>query len=117
MAALRPLVKPKVVKKRTKKVIRHHSHRCVKIKHNWEKPRDTDNRGNNKKTKHMSPSGFRKLLVHSVKELEVLPMPNRSYCAEISHGVSSKNHKASVERAASQPSASQILMPAAQQRK
>jgi ribosomal protein L32E len=50
--------------------------------------------GSNKKTKHMLPSGFRKLLVHNVKELEVLLMCNKSYCAEIAHNVSSKNRKA-----------------------
>uniref|UniRef100_A0A8C5L954 60S ribosomal protein L32 n=1 Tax=Jaculus jaculus TaxID=51337 RepID=A0A8C5L954_JACJA len=87
MAALRPLVKPKIVKKRTKKFIRHQSDRYVKIK-------------SNKKTKHMLPSGFRKFLVHNVKELEVLLMCNKSYCAEIAHNVSSKNRKAIVERAA-----------------
>ncbi|XP_069912586.1 large ribosomal subunit protein eL32-like [Oryctolagus cuniculus] len=113
MAALRPLVKPKIVKKRTKKFIRHQSDRYVKIK--W-KPRGIDNRvrrrfkgqtlmpiigyGSNKKTKHMLPSGFRKFLVHNVKELEVLLMCDKSYCAEIAHNVSSKNRKAIVERAA-----------------
>ncbi|MBZ3872955.1 60S ribosomal protein L32 [Sciurus carolinensis] len=88
----------------------------VKIKRNWRKPRGIDNRvprrfmgqilmpnigyGNNKKTKHMLPSGFRKFLVHNVKELEVLLLCNKSYCAEIAHNVSSKNRKAIVERAA-----------------
>ncbi|XP_032252879.1 60S ribosomal protein L32-like [Phoca vitulina] len=109
MAALRPLVKPKIVKKRTKKFIRHQSDRYAKIKRNWQKPRGIDNRvrrrfnigyGSNKKTKHMLPSGFRKFLVHNVKELEVLLMCNKSYCAEIAHDVSSKNCKAIVERAA-----------------
>ncbi|XP_007447709.1 PREDICTED: 60S ribosomal protein L32-like [Lipotes vexillifer] len=118
MAALRPLVKHKIVKKRTKKFIRHQSDRYlkVKIKRNWRKPRGVDNRvrrrfkgqilmpnigyGSNKKTKHMLPSGFWKFLVHNVKELEVLLMCNKSYCAEIVHNVSSKNHKAIVERAA-----------------
>ncbi|EPQ12377.1 60S ribosomal protein L32 [Myotis brandtii] len=115
MAALRPLMKPKIVKKRTKKFIRHQSDRYVKIKWNWRKPRGTDNRvrrrlkgqilmpntgyGSHKKTKHMLPSGFRKFLVHNVKELEVLLMRNKSYCAEIAH-ISSKNRKAIVERAA-----------------
>ncbi|KAK2103802.1 60S ribosomal protein L32 [Saguinus oedipus] len=116
MAALRRLVKPKIVKKRTKKFIWHQSDRYVKIKRNWRKPRGTDNTvrrrfkgqilmpiigyANNKKTKHMLPSGFRKFLVHHVKELEVLLMCKKSYCAEIADNVSSKNPKAIVERAA-----------------
>ncbi|XP_006886877.1 PREDICTED: 60S ribosomal protein L32-like [Elephantulus edwardii] len=113
MAALRLRVTPKIVKKRTKKFIRHQSDHYVKIKLNWSKPRGIDNRvrrrfksqilmpkigyESNKKTKHMLPSGFRKCLVHNV---EVLLMCNKSYCAEIAHNVSSKNHKAIVKRAA-----------------
>ncbi|XP_058570317.1 large ribosomal subunit protein eL32-like [Neofelis nebulosa] len=116
MAALRPLVKPKIIKKWTEKFIRHQQDRYVNIKCNWWKPRGIDNwvnkrfkgqtltpnsgYGSNKKTKHMLPSGFRKFLVHNVTELEVLLVLNRSSCAEVAHHVSSKNHKASVERAA-----------------
>ncbi|XP_006895193.1 PREDICTED: 60S ribosomal protein L32-like [Elephantulus edwardii] len=116
MAALRPLVKPKIVKKRIKKFILHQSDRYVKIKRNWRKPRGIDNRvrrrfkgqilmpsigyGSNKKTKCMLPSGFSKFLAHNIKELEVLLMCNKSYCAKIAHNVSSKNRKAIVEKAA-----------------
>uniref|UniRef100_A0A672HQT5 60S ribosomal protein L32 n=1 Tax=Salarias fasciatus TaxID=181472 RepID=A0A672HQT5_SALFA len=130
MAALRPLTKPKIVKKRTKKFIRHQSDRYVKIavrdnlmivycvfqQKNWRKPRGIDNRvrrrfkgqmlmpnigyGSNKKTKYMLPNGFKKFLVHNVKELEVLMMSNKTHCAEIAHNVSSKNRKVIVERAA-----------------
>ena len=116
MAALRPLVKHKIVKKRTKKFIQHQSDWYVKIKRNWQKPRGIDNRvrtrfkgqilmpnigyRSNKKTKHMLPSGFCKFLVHKVKEPEVLPMCDRSYCADIACNVSSENCRAIVERAA-----------------
>uniref|UniRef100_A0A8C7TA68 60S ribosomal protein L32 n=1 Tax=Oncorhynchus mykiss TaxID=8022 RepID=A0A8C7TA68_ONCMY len=126
MAALRPLKRPKIVKKRVKKFIRHQSDRYVKVKNgavcvnaalqNWRKPRGIDNRvrrrfkgqmlmpnigyGSNKKTKHMLPSGFRKFLVHNIKELEVLMMSNKTHAAEIAHNVSSKNRKLIVERAA-----------------
>ena len=44
MAALRPLVKPKIVKNRTKKLIQNQSDQYVKIKCNWQKPRGLDNR-------------------------------------------------------------------------
>ncbi|XP_053757957.1 60S ribosomal protein L32-like [Panthera pardus] len=72
MATLRPLMKEKIVKK---------------------------SYGSNKKTKRMLPRGFQKFLVHNIKELEVLLMCSKSYCAGISHNISSKNHKATVERA------------------
>nr|XP_046169183.1 60S ribosomal protein L32-like [Oncorhynchus gorbuscha] len=116
MPALRPLKRPKIVKKRVKKFIRHQSDRYVKVKQNWRKPRGIDNRvrrrfkgqmlmpnigyGSNKKTKHMLPSGFRKFLVHNIRELEVLMMSNKTHAAEIAHNVSSKNRKLIVERAA-----------------
>jgi len=116
MTAIRPLVKGRVEKKRAKKFIRHQSDRYHKIKPSWRKPKGIDNRvrrrykgqykmpnigyGTNKKTKHVCPDGFKKFVVHNVKELEVLLMMNRTFSAEIAHAVSSKKRKAIVERAA-----------------
>ena len=112
---IRPAYRPKIVKKRTKRFIRHQSDRYGKLKQSWRKPKGIDNRvrrrfkgqylmpnigyGSNASTRHMMPSGFKKFLVHNVKELEVLMMQNRVYCAEIAHGVSSKKRRDIVERA------------------
>merc|ERR1711915_293928 len=106
--AVRPLGK-------TKKFIRHQSDRYVKLRPNWRKPKGIDNRvrrkfkgqflmpsigyGTNKKTRHICPDGFKKFLVHNVKELEILMMQNRIFSAEIAHSVSSKKRKDIVERA------------------
>merc|ERR1712168_145880 len=97
--AIRPLVKVDVVKKRTKKFIRHQSDRYGKVKSNWRKPKGIDNRvrrrfkgqykmpnigyGTWKNCKHVCPDGFKKFLVHNVRELEVLLMQNRTFAAEI----------------------------------
>jgi large subunit ribosomal protein L32e len=56
--------------------------------------------GTNKKEKHMLPHGFQQFLVYNLKELEVLLMCNESYCSEIVHRVSYKNHKVMVKRIA-----------------
>jgi len=80
---LRPLVKGKILKKRTKKFIRHQSDRYIRLRPNWRKPRGIDNRvrrrfkgvyimpsigyGSDKRTRHMRPDGFRPFLVNNVK--------------------------------------------------
>ncbi|XP_045667556.1 60S ribosomal protein L32-like [Ursus americanus] len=111
LATLRPLAKPKTVKKRTKRFIWHQSDRYVKIKSNRWKPSRVHRRikgqilmpsigyGSNKRTKHVLSSGFQKFLVHNVKELEELLMCSKPYCAEIAQNVSFKNRKTIVERA------------------
>ena len=48
----------------------------------------------------MLPSGFWTSLVHNFRELDTLLMHHKSYCVETVPSVSSKNCKASVERAA-----------------
>ena len=81
--AITPASRPKIVKKRTKKFIRHQSDRYSKLKRNWRKPKGIDNRvrrkfkgmylmpnigyGSAKETRHMLPTGFRKVLVHNIK--------------------------------------------------
>merc|ERR1712156_379667 len=113
--AITPASKPKIVKKRTKKFTRHQSDRYNKLSRNWRKPKGIDNRvrrrfkgmyvmpnigfGSAKNTRHMLPTGFRKVFVHNVKELEVLMMQNKKFCAEIAHGVSAPKRKELVERA------------------
>ncbi|ORX90234.1 60S ribosomal protein L32 [Basidiobolus meristosporus CBS 931.73] len=107
--------KVSIVKKRTKPFKRHQSDRYKTVKESWRKPKGIDNRvrrrfkgqipmpkigyGSNQKTRHLMPNGFKKFVVSSVKELEVLLMQNRTYAAEIAHNVSSKNRISIVERA------------------
>ncbi|XP_046948210.1 60S ribosomal protein L32-like [Lynx rufus] len=85
MATLRPLVKPKIIKKRTKKFIQHQSEiQYVKTKCNWKKPRDISNTVHRRFNDQISMSnigygnkkvmysGFQKFLVHNIKELKAL---------------------------------------------
>jgi ribosomal protein L32E len=81
--AITPAAKPKIVKKRTKKFTRHQSDRYIKLTRSWRKPKGIDNRvrrrfkgqylmpnigyGSAKVSKHMLPTGFRKVLVHNIK--------------------------------------------------
>eukprot|EP00178_Gracilaria_changii_P000360 TRINITY_DN10438_c0_g2_i1.p2 TRINITY_DN10438_c0_g2~~TRINITY_DN10438_c0_g2_i1.p2 ORF type:complete len:124 (+),score=29.66 TRINITY_DN10438_c0_g2_i1:47-373(+) len=81
----------------------------------WRKPKGIDSRvrrrfkgqvlmvkigyGNNKKTRHVLPNGFRKFTVNNVKDLQLLMMHNRRYGAEIASAVSVRKRQQIVERA------------------
>ncbi|KAL5972885.1 60S ribosomal protein L32-1 [Asimina triloba] len=113
-----PLLTKKIVKKRAKKFKRPLSDRKISVEPNWRRPRGIDSRvrrkykgctlmpnvgyGSDKKTRHYLPNRFKKFVVHihNVSELELLMMHNRTYCAEITHNVSTRKRKAIVERAA-----------------
>ncbi|GMI26502.1 hypothetical protein TeGR_g6962 [Tetraparma gracilis] len=121
MAKITSLNTKTVVKKRTKKFMRHQSdqvtwmRRLSGSKGSWRKPHGIDSRirrkfkgtiphpsvgyGSDRKTRNVMPNGFKKVLVNNVAELEMLLMHNRRYCGEVAHAVSSKGRKAIVERA------------------
>jgi large subunit ribosomal protein L32e len=116
MAPVTPLVKAKIVKKRTKSFERHQHQQFVRIgRSSWRKSKGIDSRvrrrfkgtipqpsigyGSDKKTRNLLPSGFLKFVVHNPKELEMLLMHNKKYAAEIAHSVSSRVRKLIIERA------------------
>ncbi|KAK3940344.1 hypothetical protein QBC46DRAFT_364128 [Diplogelasinospora grovesii] len=104
-----------IVKKRTKRFMRHQSDRFKCLDASWRKPKGIDNRvrrrfkgnlampsigyGSNKKTKHMMPSGHKAFLVSNVRDVELLLMHNKTYAAEIAHNVSSRKRIDIIARA------------------
>ena len=44
-----------------------------------------------KSTRHMLRSGFRKLLIRNEKDIELLLMNNRSFAGEIAQNISARN--------------------------
>merc|ERR1711862_657605 len=112
----KPLIKRKIVKKKTNTFKRHQSDRYDKLDENWRKPKGIDNRlrrkfrgmtrmpkigyGSNKRTRHVLQNGFKKFRVNNTADLELLLMHNRTYAAQIAHTVSAGKRKDIVQRAA-----------------
>ena len=46
--------------------------------------------GSDRTTRYYLPNGLKKFIVRNVKDLDVLLMNNRTYCAEIAHNVSTR---------------------------
>merc|ERR1712124_49100 len=113
--APQPVKNIKIVKKRTKKFLRHQSDRFKRVDSSWRAPRGIDSRvrrrfkgstrlvkigyGSNKKTRFMMRDGFKPFNVRNVADLELLMMHNHTYAAEICHNVSAKKRAEIVSRA------------------
>lgn len=111
-----PLERRTRVKKAPTQFARFQSELFHRVRASWRKPRGIDNRvrrrfrgnklmpsigyGSAKKTRHVEESGFRRFLVRSPHELEVLMMNNRKYAAELASSLSIRQRKALVRRAA-----------------
>lgn len=116
MAYPTPLVKKTIVKKRTKKFIRHQADQFKRIaRSSWRKPKGIDGRvrrrfkgaipmpsvgyGSDKATRNVHPHGFKQVLINNVSELEMLLMHNRTYAATVAHSVSSRVRRDIIQRA------------------
>merc|ERR1712159_16890 len=111
-----PLIRKKKVVKRQKRFVRNQCDLFGRVDESWRRPKGIDSaqrrkfKGNRlmpnigyggaKKTRHVMPDGFLKFRVFNLADLEMLLMNNRKYSAEIAKGVSARNRKAIVDRAA-----------------
>ena len=111
-----PLLRKRIVKKYKARFIRFESDNYKgSLAPSWRRPRGIDNRvrrrfrgsrpmpkigyASDNTTKYYLPNGLKKFVVKSVKDLDILLMNNRTFCAEIAHNVSAKNKAQIVKRA------------------
>ena len=133
-----PLLRKRIVKKRTQKFARFQSDLYAgRLAPSWRRAHGTwwiyagiDNRmrrrfrgnrpmpkigyGSDKKTRYHLPNGLKKFVVHNIKDLDVLLMNNRTFCAEIAHNISSKVllfPRRNVQKSLSEPSKSESKSP------
>ncbi|EAN86370.1 putative 60S ribosomal protein L32 [Trypanosoma cruzi] len=112
---VKPFVQKRIVKKRTKRFTRHKCELFPQLSSSWRKPRGEDSPvrrrykgqkampnkgyGSDRKTKYITPSGFKNFPIHNVQDLYMLLMQNRKYAGVISHTVGAKSRKAIVRKA------------------
>ena len=115
--AVTPLVKHKKIIKRSKRFTKYeHEDYNGKLKSSWRRPHGIDCRvrrqyksnkplvkvgyKNSLKTRHTLPNGFRKFLIRSPQDIEMLLMNNRVYCGELAANLCANTKKQIVKRAA-----------------
>lgn len=103
--AVQPLNRRKIVKKITRTPRRFQSHQWKRVNpdsHRVVRGIDCSTRrrfkgkqrmptiGNkqDKKTRHLLPNGFKKMLIANEADIELLLMNNRAYCGEIAQNIS-----------------------------